>query len=153
LTGDRIDLGNANTVTSSGASALLFQPLTTSRPMILGGSDSSGSLVFTTADQAALSGFGQITIGRGNSSGNVTTTADLTFSSSVTIQTPGGSGKITLSKKLTSSGDITLTAGGLITVSANVTDTGAGGQTLTLSGAGGVTINNAAQITNSGGHS
>ena len=64
LIGNVIDLGAANSVSTTGSAQLFFQPLTASRPIILGGSDASGSLVFSTTDQAAIAnGFGLITVG------------------------------------------------------------------------------------------
>ena len=46
----------APTLTSTGASPLLFQPNTATRPIIVGGSDSAGSLVYSDTDNAATCG-------------------------------------------------------------------------------------------------
>jgi autotransporter-associated beta strand protein/parallel beta-helix repeat protein len=107
LTGDVIDLGAANSVSTTGSAELFFQPQTASRPIVLGGGDTSGSLVFTTADRAAIaSGFSLITIGSAGGAGAVTTASNLTaFTSNVTLQTPGaGSGGIKLSNTLNDGG-------------------------------------------------
>jgi hypothetical protein len=96
LTADVIDLapnGANPSITSGGASQFFFAPNSVSRPVVLGGSDSAGSLVYTDADNAAIaqggaSGFGTITIGGPGGSGAVTTAANVTFGANVTVQTP-----------------------------------------------------------------
>jgi hypothetical protein len=120
LTGDTIDLGAAGSVFSTANGDLVFQPLTASRPILLGGSDTSGSLVFSDTDLAALSGFSQVTIGSPTGTGAITTANNLTFTSNVTIQTPGsGSGGISLSNSLTDTGStLTLVSGSQLSISA-----------------------------------
>ena len=118
LIGNVIDLGAANSVSTTGSAQLFFQPLTASRPIILGGSDTTGSLVFSTTDRTAIAnGFSLITIGSATGTGTITTASNLTaFTSNVTIQTPGGgSGGITVSNTLNDSGyALTLTSGSTI---------------------------------------
>jgi hypothetical protein len=111
LTGDVIDLlpsGGSPTVTSGNARLLLLQPNTAGRPIILGGSDKPGSLVYSDADNAAIAqggptGFGLIRIGRANGSGAVSTARNVTFGTAATVQTPGNAGGgITVSNTLDS---------------------------------------------------
>jgi hypothetical protein len=91
LTGDVIDLGAAGSIssTSSHASHLFFQALTTGRALVLGGSgDAAGALTFTTADLQAINqaGFGLITLGAPGS-GPISLASNLTgFSTNVTLR-------------------------------------------------------------------
>src|SRR5262249_8619571 len=92
LNGDVIDFrpgfyaGGSGSSTANGR--LFFQPTTASRPLVLGGSDTPGSLVFSNADLAALSGFRLIILGSASGSGAVTTANNVTFGTNVTVQTP-----------------------------------------------------------------
>jgi hypothetical protein len=131
LTGDVIDLGDANSVISAGgASHLLFQPLTPNRPIILGGSATAGSLVFSSTDLAAINQgqFSLITVGSATGTGAVRiASGGITFATNVTVQTPGnGSGGITLSNPLSvGSNALRLVTGGLVHVTAHSTLHGA----------------------------
>jgi hypothetical protein len=121
LTGDVIDLfpsGGSPAVTSGSARLLLFQPNTAGRPLILGGSDRPGSLVYSDADNAAIAqggttGFGLIRVGRANGGGAVTTAKNVTFGTAATVQTPGNAaGGITVSNTLDAGGNtLTLLSG------------------------------------------
>src|SRR5262249_34140898 len=73
LEGDVINLTDANSLTSTGGSTLIFEPLltppfTTLRPIVLGGTTNrTNALTFTSTDAAAIQqgagGFANITIG------------------------------------------------------------------------------------------
>ncbi len=137
LTGDIIDLGDPNSVSTTGAAQLFFQPQTASRPIILGGNDTAGSLVFTDSDLAAIaSGWSSITIGSAQSTGSITTAGNLTFNSNVNIQTVGG---ISLANTLDDSGNtVTLTSGGSISQTAGIT-----AAALSVNAESGITLNSA----------
>ncbi len=97
LTGDRIDLGAARTISGTGASTLVIQPLTPSQNMVLGGTtDVKSALTLTTqTNLAAISpsgttGFQSITIGRANSSGTISLATSVSFPTNLLLQTTGG---------------------------------------------------------------
>jgi hypothetical protein len=131
LTGDIIDLGAPGSVNSTSTTAhssqVLFQPFTASRPLILGGDNVAGSLVFTNADLAAVaqsgtSGFALLTLGAAVGTGAVTVASGgITFSTNATVETPGpGSAGIVLANPINDTGNtLTLNSGGTITGSAN----------------------------------
>jgi hypothetical protein len=130
LTGDLIDLSTnagAPTLTSSGGGQVLFQPLTASQPIILGGNDAAGtSLVYTDTDNSAIAqgganGFAQLTIGSATGSGAVTTASSPTFGANTTVQAPNNtSGGITVSNTLSvGSNTLTLDSGNIIATSGN----------------------------------
>ncbi len=130
LTGDVIDLATRSgnpTITSTGGSALLFQPNIAGRPIILGGSDTAGSLVYSDTDNAAIAqggstGFGHITIGSATGSGTISTADNVTFAVSATVQSPNN----------TSSG---ITVGNTLNAGAN-TLTVDSGSTIATTGTG-----------------
>jgi hypothetical protein len=124
LIGDVINLATSSgnpTVTSAGAGGLVFEPNTVARPIILGGANSAGSLVYTDTDNTAIAqggsnGFGQVTIGNGTGSGAITTANDVTFAASVTVQSPKNtSGGVTVSNSLSvGANSLTINSGSTI---------------------------------------
>ena len=103
LLGNVINLGVANSVSSTGGSTLFFTQSDGDFPMILGGNNVTGSLVFTDTDLAAIaSGFGLVKIGSGVSTSGITTASNLTpFTSNLTIRNSlTGTGPITISNTI-----------------------------------------------------
>jgi hypothetical protein len=128
LMADVIDLAtdssNRPTVTATGGTgSLFFEPSTASRPIILGGSDVAGSLVYSDADNAAIAqggsnGFSLVTVANPPSgTGSISTANNVTFGASATLQTFGGN--IVVSNTLK-------TVGGTLTLNCNSKITTAG---------------------------
>jgi hypothetical protein len=124
LTSDLIDLGAPGSISStstSGTSHLLFQPLTASRNIVLGGTtDVANALTFTTTDAAAIKqgganhGFGLITIGAAKGTGAVRMAGALTgISTNVTLY--GSSLALGYGLGTTAAYALTLRIGGAVT--------------------------------------
>src|SRR5262249_15436396 len=119
LIGDVIDLGAANSITSTAGGTLVFEPYDAKRPIDLGNTpDQAGALKFTQTDNAAIvqggaNGFGSLVIGRSDGTGLVSTKGDLQFHTNVTIESSGaGSAGITVTNALDTAGsDLTLLGG------------------------------------------
>jgi hypothetical protein len=146
LIGDVIDLGAPNTIRTTGSSQLFFEPFTPSQPIDLGdATDQAGSLTFTPADSAAMAqggpnGFSQITIGRPDGTGLMSTAADLTFQTAVTLQSPGAnSNGLSIGNNLDVSSHALTLLGGPVVVGMGAALTTDGGD-LTVCGNGGTGI-------------
>ncbi len=125
FTGDSMGVRPPTRIQGNGP--LLIQPLTPSRPISLGDSGSAGTLGFS-ADllQALAPGFSQVTIGRADGTGRISTVRPLTFTSDVVIRSPGaGSAGVALSHSIdagahnltiASAGPVALNAGTLSVV-------------------------------------
>jgi adhesin/invasin len=95
LQADGIDLGLPDSVTSTAAAPtadLTFAPSTPGQPIVLGGPDVAGHLVYTDADNLAIDQgeFALLTIGGPAATGAVTTGNAVAFGTPVTVQTAGG---------------------------------------------------------------
>ena len=100
LTGDKIDLGDSDSILctgTSGASHLTFDASTVGRAIVLGsGSDVANSLTFTTVDLAAIAqggtnnGFGLITIGSSGGANTMSIASVLSFSTNLSLEALGG---------------------------------------------------------------
>ena len=150
LQGDIIDLAANVSVASTGAGQLLFEPLTPTRPIVLGGSDTAGNLAYTDSDNAAIgSSFSRVAIGSAADSGSISTAKNVTFVSNVIVQTAG---PITVGNTLAENASALLLSGGTITVN-GVIDTPAGNSgNLTLTAAGNITLNAGAAIKTGNGN-
>jgi len=117
LTGDEINF--AQMVTGNGKN-LVLQPLNPRSAIALGGSDNNTPALDLTATELGLlqDGFKSITIGRNNSSGNISINAS-TFKDPVTIQAPLGS--ITVNGELIGQNNASITLKGATTLNANIT--------------------------------
>ena len=119
LTGDEINFGG----TVAGTGKLTLQALGKDRAIALGAATDTGAgtLDLTAAEiNAILDGFSSITIGRTDSTANITIPNDVTFKDPVTIQT--GAGAVAATANITGTGNasITLSANGNIN-SRNIT--------------------------------
>jgi CHAT domain-containing protein len=95
----------------SGTNTLVIQPATPGQNIEIGGSNNTSALDLTTAEVNALqNGFNSITIGRTDSSGNVTIANNLTFLDPVTIQS--GLGAIAVNGILTGSDNSSIALSG-----------------------------------------
>jgi hypothetical protein len=114
LTADTISLpAPANTV--SGTGKIAFSPVSTGDTIGIAGA--AGTLQIPQATLDALKdGFSQITIGRSDGTGKVTTNA-VSFKDPVVIESPGMGGSIAVNGKITGTDDasITLTGSGATT--------------------------------------
>jgi filamentous hemagglutinin family protein len=123
LTADRINLGNANSVTGTGN--LLLQPVTPNQSLEIGGTGDAGTTFLNTAEVGQLTdGFTSIVIGGAEGSGAITLSGDVTFNDPVTLRSPNGSINTT-GFTLTGASDITLLADQDITTG-NITNPGQG---------------------------
>jgi hypothetical protein len=126
LTGDVIDLGDPGSIASTSstvhAGQLSFAPFTPGRPIVLGGSDTAGSLVFSADDASAIvqdatAGFSQIVIGRPDGTGQVSVAdGGIGFTADLTVETPAaGSDGIVLDNAVGDAGHtVALVSGGAI---------------------------------------
>ncbi|MFG6094118.1 CHAT domain-containing protein [Leptothoe sp. ISB3NOV94-8A] len=118
--GDTISLGTALV----GTEALNLSPLSTSRDIQLGGSDTPSALTISTAELASIySGFTAITIGHAEGSGTITLGDNITLLSPTTIISPQDNGKIDTQGFNLTAPDLTLSAAKDITT-ANLTAPG-----------------------------
>ncbi len=121
LTADTMHIDSSTVIQSSGN--LLIQPLNAATTIGVGDS-ASGTLNWTSAEVATLQdGFGTITFGRLNGTGNINITAGA-FTDPVEFRIPQGNGDITLDGAVTNTGgsvtlqasrDVILSSGSSIT--------------------------------------
>src|SRR5205085_2415878 len=114
------DASGNPTVTSTEAGQLVFEPPNI-LPIVMGGSDVAGSLVYSDADNAAIAqggsnGFNLITLNSG--SGTMATAKNVTFGANAALQT--FTGNIVVSNTLKA-------VGGTLTLKCNSKITTAGG--------------------------
>ncbi len=126
LTSDAITLGG----NIYGSSTIVFQPTTASKDIYLGWIPDVGNYTLSSAYIAYLqAGFTGITIGRANSSGAINVCVDgITFTSPVTIQSPGVGGSILVEGPITGTGLASIHLigpGATTTLEADITTNGA----------------------------
>lgn len=107
LTADEIDLGAADSITGLGA--IVLQPLTSGLDIVLGGSGSmAGKLTLTTGDLAAIdqtASFTDVTIGRDDSSGLITTQGDVSLAIDTLLRNEGSAVGVDIAHKLNVGGN------------------------------------------------
>ena len=128
LRGQEIDFnGGANSVTGTGN--LTIDAFTTDRAIILGNSiNDSSTLSLTTSDLEAINNqainnqFSSITIGRKDSTGNVTVNGANLRTSTANIQT--GTGAIAINGNLSNTGNLNIQTNSAISVNTNISNGG-----------------------------
>ncbi len=105
LSGNEISFGGP----IAGTGTLTLQPATVTNPIALGNATDlgTGTLDITSADLAAIQGFTSLTIGRGDGSGEISS-SNLSLQVPTTIQS--GSGAITLNGEINGGQPLTITA-------------------------------------------
>ena len=112
--------GAANSIKGTGPRT--FTPISTNRPMLIGGDDANGILAIDATELGTLeSGYSSLTFGStSNISGGVTLSGPLSFPARVTINNTGAGGSITVNDTPTVSGILTFSNGTPVTLNASV---------------------------------
>jgi filamentous hemagglutinin family protein len=119
---DFVPVRGVSPLVISNRGNILLQPFITGQNIEVGGVGNTGALDLTTTDLAALQdGFSSITIGRTDSTGNITVNASI-FLDPVTIQS--ATGNIAVNGVITGTGDASVNLNGTTTLNAGITTAG-----------------------------